>query len=62
MCRSHPKRSGTKILDLIENTVPLEKNPNEALRHLQVLGSAYTDLHLLKNSFLDEEVKSIRKM
>nr|KAF6348543.1 hypothetical protein mMyoMyo1_005353 [Myotis myotis] len=49
----------------MEAAMSLEKNLNEALLDLHTLCSTSTDLHLcdfLKNHFLDEEVKIIRKM
>ena len=51
--------------DIMEATVVLEKNLNQALCDLHALGSTHTRPHLgdfLENHFLDEEVKLIKKM
>ncbi|KAH0517819.1 Ferritin light chain [Microtus ochrogaster] len=49
----------------METALALEKNLNQALLDLHSLGSACIDPYLcdlLKNHFLDEEVKVIKKM
>ncbi|XP_037587278.1 ferritin light chain-like [Cebus imitator] len=54
-----------KILDAMEAAMALEKNLNQALLDLHVLGSTPMDSHLcdfLESHFLDEEVKIIKKM
>ncbi|XP_053515682.1 ferritin light chain-like [Artibeus jamaicensis] len=51
--------------DAMEAALALEKTLNQALLDLHALASARTDLYLcdfLKNQFLDEEVKLIKKM
>ncbi|XP_022440752.1 ferritin light chain-like [Delphinapterus leucas] len=59
------KLSQGKTQDAVEATVFTEKNLNQALVHLHVLGSTHADPHLcdfLESHFLDEQVKFIQKM
>ncbi|XP_054444683.1 ferritin light chain-like [Pteronotus mesoamericanus] len=54
-----------KTQDAMEAALALEKSVNQALLELHGLGSGRSDLHLcefLKNHFLDEELKLIKKM
>ncbi|KAM9048251.1 LOW QUALITY PROTEIN: ferritin light chain-like [Megaptera novaeangliae] len=58
------KLEGGKTQDAVEAAVFTEKNLNQALVDLHVLGSAHADPHLCDflDHFLDEQVKFIQKM
>uniref|UniRef100_A0A8C9KXR2 Ferritin n=1 Tax=Phocoena sinus TaxID=42100 RepID=A0A8C9KXR2_PHOSS len=59
------KLSQGKTQDAVEAAVFTEKNLNQALVDLHVLGSTHADPHLcdfLESHFLDEQVKFIQKM